>query len=1098
VQSANRLAYRGDHTPLTVFDGRPAISLFDGRPVISVPDERPVISVPDERPVMSVPDERPVINVSDGRPLIRGRPAQVPPLQTSDHGSQNWAARALSALRDPVYRGSYALVANTVGTSVIGLAYWAVAAHLFSPEALGRAAALISALMLVATLSQLNLSSTLIRFLPQMGAPSASRLIKLSYLVTSLTAVAGSVIFVAVLPRLSSEWHFIGDSDFFAVIFAVSVVAWEIFTLQDAALVGLQRAGAVPVENVVYSLAKLALLIVTVHLLGSTNILFSWIVPLIFLIPVINWLMFRRCLKDRSPHDMVPQLRLRHLARFASVDYAGMICGQITANALPLLVISVLGPAAAGSFYIASLITSAVAGVGVNFSTGLLIEAAAAPERLPELTRGALKRCAIVIGPATIVLVFGARIILKIYGGSYAAQTVVLFQLLALSLLPFCILTFAFSLDRIAGKPIRTTLSQFASSILTLGGSWLLFARLGLNAVGIAWLGADIALALVRLPTILAVLRRRPSVITQPTTVPRFHAPDQSPRPSRSHIYAGRHRATGPGGAAPEAADRDQQAPRTAAPAPEAAQVPADPRAPGPAQRRSQAGADHLEGVRVPGRVPSGGDIPPDATDPGGGGPQARRRYLKSQCPEGVRVGKPFSLLASIVLVAGPHSAELEAFDVPAEGRDVLLVIYAPGLQLLSDQQQIVHVPADGDSKPARFELRADTPGPRAMSITAWIGGTYLGELVIEITAERDRMPGPHREVLAEVTTESIEGAVSLVVRYDPHQNAYRFEFRDEDYPEEVVSNLAYAPGPLVEHLIADLDNLAKGRSGYSAAQTRDYLVNAGARLWRQLLPEQLREQFWDRQHRIRQLTILADKDAVPWELLYPMDSGRAAGFLVEQFPVTRAIFGWRPARTLRLRPARFVLPEGSLPEALDEIDAMRQLLDPGQSTGDVISALTPLTDLISSGSFGLLHFACHNTYDPVGGSSIKLGSVQFTPTLLEVAAIQKALNHSAPTIFINACRSAGLNATYNQVDGWASKFLEAGAAAFIGSLWAVSDGAAREFAQELYAKLQAGSPLGEAVMNARHVAASQLDDPTWLAYAAYGNPRATVSQSPW
>ena len=110
-------------------------------------------------------------------------------------------------------------------------------------------------------------------------------------------------------------------------------------------------------------------------------------------------------------------------------------------------------------------------------------------------------------------------------------------------------------------------------------------------------------------------------------------------------------------------------------------------------------------------------------------------------------------------------------------------------------------------------------------------------------------------------------------------------------------------------------------------------------------------------------------------------------------------------------------------------------------------------------------------------------------------AAIDQVLASSAPTVFINACRSAGLSATYNRLDGWASKFLEAGAAAFIGSLWAVSDGAAREFAQELYGQLQAGSPLGEAVMQARRAAASQPDDPTWLAYTVYGDPRATVSQ---
>jgi CHAT domain-containing protein len=191
------------------------------------------------------------------------------------------------------------------------------------------------------------------------------------------------------------------------------------------------------------------------------------------------------------------------------------------------------------------------------------------------------------------------------------------------------------------------------------------------------------------------------------------------------------------------------------------------------------------------------------------------------------------------------------------------------------------------------------------------------------------------------------------------------------------------------------------------------------------------------------------------------------------------------------------VLPEGSLPEARDEIDAMRQLLDPQQPQGEVISALTPLQELIRGGNFGLLHFACHNRFDKADGSSITLDNVQFTPTHMTKAAIGQVLARSAPTVFINACRSAGLAATYNRLDGWASKFLEAGAAAFIGSLWAVSDGTAREFAQELYGQLQAGSSLGEAVKEARRVAASQPDDPTWLAYTVYGDPRATVSQRP-
>ena len=531
--------------------------------------------------------------VIDGRPVMRGRVPQVPAHHASSTGSRNPAARVFSALRDPVYRGSYALVASTVGTNVIGAAYWAVAARLYGPEAMGRAAALISALMLVATLSQLNLSSTLMRFLPQMGAMSAGRLIKFSYLASSLTALAGSVIFITVLPRVSSEWHFVGDSHFLAVLFVVSVVVWEVFTLQDAVLVGLRHAVVVPIENVFYSLVKLALLVAAVKLLGSTDILFSWIAPLILLIPVINWLIFRY-VKDRSPHDTVPVMRVRHLARFASVDYLGVFFGQITGNALPLLVISVLGPTAAGSLYIASLITAGVAGVGINFSTGLLVEAAAAPDRLPEITRGALKRCVIIMGTATVVLFFGANLILRVYGGSDAPQTIVLFRLLALTLLPFCIETIAFSLDRIAGKPVRATLSQLAMGVLTLGGSWLLFGRLGLKGVGVACLVADTAVALVRLPTVLAALRQRPGAMARPASAPRQAAVPDSPAPARSHepsdrrSYTGRHRATGPGENSSTGRQQGPAPGRQQGPAPGRQQGPAARPAAGPAPGRQQ------------------------------------------------------------------------------------------------------------------------------------------------------------------------------------------------------------------------------------------------------------------------------------------------------------------------------------------------------------------------------------------------------------------------------------------------------------------------------------------------------------------------------
>jgi hypothetical protein len=327
-------------------------------------------------------------------------------------------------------------------------------------------------------------------------------------------------------------------------------------------------------------------------------------------------------------------------------------------------------------------------------------------------------------------------------------------------------------------------------------------------------------------------------------------------------------------------------------------------------------------------------------------------------------------------------------------------------------------------------------------------------------------------------------------VHYDPRQCAYRFEFIDVDFPGEVISQLLYDPGPAVERLVRDLNALAEDQTGYSAAETRDYLVNAGLRLWEELIPDKLRSQFWERQHRITQLTILAEHDVVPWELLYPKDRGHDAGFLVEQFPVTRAIFGRRRKRRLQLHPARFVVPAGSPPQAMIEAETLAALLGTELTA---VSELTPLLQLIRTEPFGLLHFACHNRFDATEGTRITLDR-PFDPTFMMTAASDQTLAAHAPMIFINACRSAGQIPSYNQLDGWAESFMRAGAGAFIGTLWEVSDGAAREFAQELYRQLVAdGDPLGQAVMTARRAIAAQPGDPTWLAYAVYGDPRARI-----
>ena len=80
-------------------------------------------------------------------------------------------------------------------------------------------------------------------------------------------------------------------------------------------------------------------------------------------------------------------------------------------------------------------------------------------------------------------------------------------------------------------------------------------------------------------------------------------------------------------------------------------------------------------------------------------------------------------------------------------------------------------------------------------------------------------------------------------------------------------------------------------------------------------MPQAVRRQFWEEADRIRSFTVLGEHDVVPWELLYPMDSGQEGdGFLAEWLPIVRRVFGQARVRELAVPSAAFVVPPGSPP----------------------------------------------------------------------------------------------------------------------------------------------------------------------------------------
>ena len=475
------------------------------------------------------------------------------------------------------------------------------------------------------------------------------------------------------------------------------------------------------------------------------------------------------------------------------------------------------------------------------------------------------------------------------------------------------------------------------------------------------------------------------------------------------------------------------------------------------------------------------------------------RRYLTGILPERAPSQLRISLLVQVTMASAQGgSGLLKPLAVPPEGSVITITVSAPDLTPTGDLEQDLQVPANGDSEPIRFGFMTGRAGLHTLTIRAFSGGTFLGELALQISVEVGAAleEGPGKTaVLAGLASEP--GEVTLQVsRTD--EDRYSFQLIGETlYPVELTRRLAGDPTQVVGALVEELRAMSAKETRFASPElVRNRIRNLGAQLWADVVPEAIRRQFWAQAGRIKLFTVASDMDTVPWELLYPVDGDNDNGFLVEQFPVVRRVYGQGRVRDLRLTSAAYVVPPGSPANAMDEVLGVRGLLPPGISDWGVHASLDRLIELLEAAP-SLLHFACHNSFTDKSGSVITLEGGPLRPSDLAVAVQKHGLAAVSPLVFFNACRTAGEVPGFVQMMGWARQFMAAGAGAFIGSLWAVRSSSAKVFAEEFYrALLSDRKPLGTASLRARQAIAAESGDPTWLAYTVYGNPSATVDQS--
>jgi O-antigen/teichoic acid export membrane protein len=407
-------------------------------------------------------------------------------------------ASVVNHLREPMRRSAYALIAGTGLTSILGMAFWVLTARLLPPEAVGTGSALISAMTFLGTLSTLGLRNALVRFLAPAGA-SARRLIVTCYLLCASAAILSAVVFIAGQPWWASKLDFLRHDRVLAVAFVAATAVWVIFILEDHVLIGLRRAGWVPVTNGVYSAVKIALLPALVS--GTAYGLFAaFALPAAPIVALVTILVLRAAGQQRGVAE-AENLRIPQLVRFAIADHSSAFLWLATTELLTLVVLQKTDAEASAYYFMSFTIAYSLFLVSSNVGSAFVAEAARFPARTAALAGEAFRHAVGLVLPLSLVGVMLAPLGLRILGQEYAANGTVLLRLLLLSAIPQVIIGIALAAARVRRENRLILAIYAAQAIGVFGGTVLTIDRWGLTGVGLSWVSTQTTIALVLILT---------------------------------------------------------------------------------------------------------------------------------------------------------------------------------------------------------------------------------------------------------------------------------------------------------------------------------------------------------------------------------------------------------------------------------------------------------------------------------------------------------------------------------------------------------------------------------------------------------------------
>jgi len=383
-------------------------------------------------------------------------------------------------------------------TSLSGFLLWIVVARQLDTTEVGALTGIVNSFLLVSAFSQLSLNLGLNRFLPTAGSGASSMLAGVYGIVAISTLVFAAVFVMTPLGDTANEYL----SAPFLMIFGMALV-WNLFALQDQGLAGLGRSTWIPVENGIFSLARL-LVIIPLSALGIGWALAAWWAPALIAVMAVSALLWFKVLPAFAAVDRRTPT-VRQFFDYISVNYLSTLLASLFYSGLPIVVLNVMGAESGAAFALAWILIQTADNTFSRFGTSLVISVSMDPSKLRASVRSLMKLLVAAI-PVILVLVWLSPQILTLFGPQYAELATETLRILLIAFIGRMVMIIQTSVWRAQDKNWRVAgayLLQVAPAVLAVA-----VFRVD-SLVEVAWIVAasQLVVCLLLTPSLVGVLR---------------------------------------------------------------------------------------------------------------------------------------------------------------------------------------------------------------------------------------------------------------------------------------------------------------------------------------------------------------------------------------------------------------------------------------------------------------------------------------------------------------------------------------------------------------------------------------------------------------